>query len=134
MTEGTELPVEAELIRQEGVSRSTVREALRILEHEGLVTTRRGGGGAFVTTPDARQTARSLAALLSVSQAHLRDLFEFRRLVEPKQRDWPRCIGPTRLPRGSRGWRSSLSSGRSGSSYRGAAANAVGCLAVSTER
>jgi len=82
---GTELPIEAELVKREGLSRASVREALRILEHEGLISLRRGlGGGAFVARPDPRHISMSLAALLSVSHARMRDLFEFRRLVEPE--------------------------------------------------
>lgn len=41
---GTVLPSEARLLAQHGVSRSTVRQALSLLESEGLITTRPGSG------------------------------------------------------------------------------------------
>src|SRR5678810_1347444 len=44
---GTQLPTEAELCEMFGVSRTVVREALRVLEDEGLVS-RRHGVGTFV--------------------------------------------------------------------------------------
>lgn len=46
------LPPETELMSQFGISRPTLREALRILEAEGLVAIRRGArGGARVQAP-----------------------------------------------------------------------------------
>jgi GntR family transcriptional regulator, transcriptional repressor for pyruvate dehydrogenase complex len=66
---GDRLPAEGELSGSFGVSRSTTREALRLLAAEKLIETRRGiTGGAFVTHPDfsdielALSTAVSLAA------------------------------------------------------------------------
>ncbi|OAA28153.1 transcriptional regulator [Frankia sp. EI5c] len=54
LTAGQRLPVEAELSTMFGVSRSTVREALRLLSSRHLVETRRGvRGGTFVAAPDA---------------------------------------------------------------------------------
>lgn len=53
LTAGQRLPVEAELSTMFGVSRSTVREALRLLSSQHLVETRRGvHGGTFVAAPD----------------------------------------------------------------------------------
>lgn len=41
---GTQLPSEEELTQRFGMSRNTIREALRELRHNGLVTSRRGSG------------------------------------------------------------------------------------------
>src|ERR1700759_629444 len=40
LVEGTPLPTERELVAQSGLSRTSVREALRVLETEGLVVTK----------------------------------------------------------------------------------------------
>lgn len=80
---GTPLPNEAELIASTGTSRATVREALRLLESEGLVVARRGpGGGLRVGRPELQSAIRSIAVHLAVSEASLGDFFTFRRLVE----------------------------------------------------
>jgi DNA-binding FadR family transcriptional regulator len=69
LSPGERLPAEGDLAAQFGVSRSTTREALRLLAAEGLVETRRGvTGGAFIVHPDpadlelALSTAVNLAA------------------------------------------------------------------------
>lgn len=81
---GDRLPSEAELIDTENFSRASVREALRILETEELVTIRRGPrGGVIVRYPDPTQVSRSLASLLTLSEAPLGDVFDFRLAVEP---------------------------------------------------
>lgn len=81
---GDRLPPEAELIETERLSRASVREALRILETEQLVRIRRGPkGGVFVRYPDPTHVAKSLASLLTLSEAPLRDVFDFRAAVEP---------------------------------------------------
>lgn len=83
MPVGRDLPSESELIERTGYSRGTVREALRLLESEGLISTRRGPyGGVRVSRPDVSQATRSIAVLLALSDATLGDLFHFRRLVE----------------------------------------------------
>lgn len=52
IADGDWLPTEAELIRQFGVSRPTLREAFRLLEGDSFFTIRRGRpGGAQVTLP-----------------------------------------------------------------------------------
>src|SRR5258707_7702359 len=49
---GDKVPPERELSKQVGVSRASVREAIRVLEGEGYVETRRGArGGRIVRGP-----------------------------------------------------------------------------------
>jgi GntR family transcriptional repressor for pyruvate dehydrogenase complex len=84
MSPGEPLPSEAELIHDEGFSRGTVREALRLLESDGLIEIRRGPrGGIRVAHPDLTQVSRSVALLLTLAQTSMRSFSEFRRLVEP---------------------------------------------------
>ncbi len=81
---GTELPSEAELIQGEGFSRSTVREALRLLEADGLIVTKRGpGGGIRVSRPDMNQISRSMAILFTSQAVTHREFLQFRRTIEP---------------------------------------------------
>lgn len=59
LAEGERLPVEEDLTAQFGVARTTLREALRVLESQGLITIRRGrGGGPVVTHPDLDDARR----------------------------------------------------------------------------
>jgi len=81
---GTQLTTEAELIEEHGFSRGTVREALRLLEAEGLISIRRGPrGGVSVAQPDLSAVSRSLSLLFTVDETPLGAFFEFRKLVEP---------------------------------------------------
>ncbi len=81
---GDGLPGEAELMQRFGVSRPTLREALRILEAQSLITVARGArGGARVQLPDGRLAAQHVALLLQVQGATLADVYEARMLIEP---------------------------------------------------
>jgi len=78
------LPPQEQLVREFGVSRPSVREALRILETEGLVTVRRGNvGGAEAHRPDETSAAYHLGLALQGARVTLRDLAEGLRLLEP---------------------------------------------------
>lgn len=84
---GERLPPEPELCVRTGVSRSTVREALRLLASQHLIVTTRGvTGGSFVAHPDAAQLSEALStglALLTTSHSvGLADLLELRRALE----------------------------------------------------
>ena len=82
--EGELLGHEPELIERFGVSRPSLREALRILEAEGLISVRRGvQGGVVVHQPDQRQTARTAALVLQARNVPLADVFEARTIIEP---------------------------------------------------
>ncbi|MCX2930406.1 FCD domain-containing protein [Mycobacterium sp. CVI_P3] len=81
---GTPLGREPDLVARFAVSRPSMREALRILETEGLIDVVRGvRGGVFVRSPDARMTARTAAMLLRARNVALADVFEARYLLEP---------------------------------------------------
>src|SRR6266699_1447680 len=59
--EGTALPTERDLVAQTQMSRATVREALRILEVQGLIRIKTGrAGGAYVQKPDDESVADSV--------------------------------------------------------------------------
>lgn len=84
LAEGTALPVERELAAAVGLGRQTVRDALRVLEIEGLVVTRAGrAGGSFVRRPDASTLERNLHALVSGRGVRFRSLLEAREALEP---------------------------------------------------
>lgn len=82
--EATGLPVEEELRAQYPVSKPTLREAMRVLEAEGLVTVRRGSvGGAAVHPPTAANVAYTLGLVLASRRTDLADVGLALRAVEP---------------------------------------------------
>jgi GntR family transcriptional regulator, transcriptional repressor for pyruvate dehydrogenase complex len=84
LKEGEMLGREPDLVERFGVSRPSLREALRILEAEGFVTVVRGvRGGVLVHEPDQRMTARTAALVLQARNVSLADVFEARGLIEP---------------------------------------------------
>ena len=81
---GTALPPERELVTQTRMSRTTVREALRILEVQGLVAIKTGrSGGAFVQQPGGDSVATSVSLLIRGQQLRLTALLETREAIEP---------------------------------------------------
>jgi DNA-binding FadR family transcriptional regulator len=84
LAEGASLGRESDLVDRFGVSRPSLREALRILEAEGLVSVVRGvRGGVVVHQPDERITARNAALVLQFRNATLGDVHEARTIIEP---------------------------------------------------
>ncbi len=76
---GEPLPVESELMDELGVSKGVVREALRILETEGLVEVRRGlGGGPRVRHPSISQAAQAIGVYLQIGDVLVTDVWETR--------------------------------------------------------
>ncbi|MBC2932089.1 FadR/GntR family transcriptional regulator [Nocardioides sp. zg-1228] len=84
LAEGTALPTETEMMAEYGVGRVTVREALRLLEHDGLIEVRRGvHGGVFVRHPQVRQVSDVVSLVFAMRNTTLREFAEYRQLVEP---------------------------------------------------
>ncbi|AWT56043.1 FadR family transcriptional regulator [Mycolicibacterium smegmatis] len=84
LKDGDFLPNEAELMSHFGVSRPTLREAVRVLESERLVEVRRGSRtGARVRVPGPEIVARPAGLLLELSGADIADLLVARSAIEP---------------------------------------------------
>ena len=76
--------MERDLVAQTGLSRSSVREALRILEAENLVTTRPGRFGGTVTSqPNHESLGRSISLFVHGRGINLLALLQTREAVEP---------------------------------------------------
>jgi GntR family transcriptional regulator, transcriptional repressor for pyruvate dehydrogenase complex len=81
---GHQLPREEELTATFGIARTTLREALRVLESQGLLEIKRGrGGGGIVTMPRLDNLSQSFALALQMQQTTLGDLDEARMMIEP---------------------------------------------------
>jgi GntR family transcriptional regulator, transcriptional repressor for pyruvate dehydrogenase complex len=81
---GAPLPTERELVSTTGLSRGSVREALRILEAQGLVNTRAGRyGGTTVSQPTADQLAGHVNLYAKGRSVSLSALVEVRLALEP---------------------------------------------------
>jgi DNA-binding FadR family transcriptional regulator len=84
LRDGDALPTEEQLLAEFGVSKPSLREGLRILETEGLVTVRRGNiGGATVHVPSSQAAARMLGMVLQSERVTLADLANALRQFEP---------------------------------------------------
>jgi DNA-binding FadR family transcriptional regulator len=84
LKDGDTLPSEGELVARYSVSRPTLREALRILESEALLTVTRGSrGGPKVHLPDPRLAARHFGLVLQSRGTTLADIYGARLLIEP---------------------------------------------------
>jgi len=81
---GDKLPPEKELMENFGVSKATLREALRSLEVLGFLEIRKGAsGGPFVTEVDMKKARDSFSNFLLFKNLSLRDLSEVRLILEP---------------------------------------------------
>jgi DNA-binding FadR family transcriptional regulator len=80
---GSLLGSEAELMERFGVSRSVLREAVRLLEHHQIASMRRGpGGGLFVARPGVEPIVAAVALQLERNGVLPSELFELRTAVE----------------------------------------------------
>jgi DNA-binding FadR family transcriptional regulator len=81
---GAALPTERELVSTTGLGRGSVREALRILEAQGLVRTRAGRyGGSVVSKPTDALLASHISLFAKGHSVALRALVEARQALEP---------------------------------------------------
>jgi GntR family transcriptional repressor for pyruvate dehydrogenase complex len=79
---GDQIPPERELAERFRVSRTSVREALRALEMQGVIESRQGGG-TFVRTADTEALVPPLAAAILRGRRELAEVLEVRELIEP---------------------------------------------------
>ncbi|UCE33627.1 MAG: FadR family transcriptional regulator [Deltaproteobacteria bacterium] len=81
---GTSLPSEKDLSLEFQVSRSVIREALRMLEVSGLVKIKKGpSGGIFVSNGYHKPITNSLNNLITLGDVTIDHLFDVRLLIEP---------------------------------------------------
>jgi GntR family transcriptional regulator, transcriptional repressor for pyruvate dehydrogenase complex len=84
IAEGESLPTERELVSQTGLSRGSVREALRMLAVEGLVRPRHGRlGGNIVSLPNNEAMAHFISQFVRGRKLSIRTLQETRETLEP---------------------------------------------------
>ena len=82
---GDRLPGEWLLPETLKVSRGTLREALKVLESQGLTRTKTGpGGGVFVESISTRQAIRLLDNLFLFRSPSIADIYAIRKLLEPE--------------------------------------------------
>ncbi|WP_050772004.1 FadR/GntR family transcriptional regulator [Maritimibacter alkaliphilus] len=82
---GDRLPSEPELIERFGMAKGTIREALRLLDAQGLVKSRTGpGGGTFVHEPSPERAEALLANYFYFKDLTISDIYQIRRVLEPE--------------------------------------------------
>ncbi len=81
---GDSLPTEIVMLKEKGVGRATLREALRILEVNGFIMLKPGpGGGPIVTAAGARDFGRMATMHFQRAGLTFQDLLEARLVLEP---------------------------------------------------
>lgn len=78
---GNRLPSEMALARQFGVSRTIIREALKLLQARGLVEIR-VGGGAYITKPESEDVSELLLRIVQMDRIEDKDVYEIRIILE----------------------------------------------------
>jgi len=80
---GDKLPPERELASQFKSGRMVVREALRTLEHSGLIYIKQGSlGGTFIKSADTKVITRSISDMITIGNVSLQELTEARLGIE----------------------------------------------------
>ena len=80
---GSKIPAERVLAEQLKVSRSSVREAIRTLELQGLAISKHGSG-TFINTQSLDAVTTLMTSSLGEGESQLHDIFEVRHLLEPQ--------------------------------------------------
>lgn len=81
---GDRLPLEADMLVQYGVSRTSLREAMRLLETQGLITIRPGpGAGTLVAQPSPRNLGRTMTLYFHLANVSYDELLRAWVLTEP---------------------------------------------------
>lgn len=82
---GDRLPREAELIERFGIAKGTIREAMRILEAQGLIKTRTGpGGGCFIHEVSRQRAKALLGNYFYFKNLTIGDIYQLRLALEPE--------------------------------------------------
>jgi GntR family transcriptional regulator, transcriptional repressor for pyruvate dehydrogenase complex len=82
---GQRLPSETELIGRFGMAKGTIREAIRLLEAQGLVKSRTGpGGGVFVHRVSEERAAALLGNYVYFAHPTIDDIYQLRAALEPE--------------------------------------------------
>ena len=85
MRPGDRLPNEQEMIERFGMAKGTIREAMRILEAQGLVKTRTGpGGGSFVHEVSETRARALLGNYFYIKNLTIADIYQVRLALEPE--------------------------------------------------
>lgn len=95
---GDMLPSESELMQKTGVSRITVREALKVLSEAGVIETRKGKGSFVVVDPSGFPSAEGARKSLAEYRTFFMNSTRARLLLEPEiARDAAQHAGPAEI-------------------------------------
>ncbi len=83
MGPGDALPSERRLSELFTVSRHSVREAIRVLQEQGVLAPRRGSGN-YIRSSSREELTRALSSLVSTDARRLFEIFQLRELIEPQ--------------------------------------------------
>lgn len=78
---GSRLPSEQQLCEELNVSRTILREAMKLLKERGLIDTRTGSG-AYVTRPEAHNISDVVSRIMSFDRINYEDVFDVRTILE----------------------------------------------------